>query len=221
MDTDQSLSAAAGSSVAISPVVYVALGDSTGVGVGAVKGGYVARLFHRIQRIQGGSRLVNVCESGATSEDALHAQVDRAVDAGPTLVTVCIGINDVTHNIPAPRFAQNLEQIIKRLRDSGAVRVLLTNVPDVSLAPIVPRLLRPEARRRVGAYNACISELAARHAVSLFDLYHHSRELIPQHPNFFSHDRFHPSDEGYEHWATVMWPSIRASLGISVSAPCL
>ncbi|MCA1555687.1 MAG: hypothetical protein LC747_03255, partial [Acidobacteria bacterium] len=54
---------------ATTPVVYVAFGDSTGVGVGARKGGYVARLFERIERVRTGSNLKNFCVSGADTSD--------------------------------------------------------------------------------------------------------------------------------------------------------
>ncbi len=46
------------------PVVYAALGDSTGAGVGASDGrGYVARLFVRIEHERPRSRLINLCVS--------------------------------------------------------------------------------------------------------------------------------------------------------------
>ena len=52
------------------PVVYTALGDSTGVGTGAREGGgYVLRLFKRIERERPLSRLTNLCVSGATTDD--------------------------------------------------------------------------------------------------------------------------------------------------------
>src|SRR4051812_17377096 len=51
------------------PVIYAALGDSTGVGVGAKEGGYVARLFTRIKSVRPDSTLTNVCVSGAETED--------------------------------------------------------------------------------------------------------------------------------------------------------
>src|SRR5436309_1752244 len=58
------------------PVVYVALGDSTGVGMGARKGGgYVARLFERIERERPRSRVVNLCVSGARTDDVLRGQL--------------------------------------------------------------------------------------------------------------------------------------------------
>src|SRR5678815_5238823 len=43
------------------PIVYVALGDSTGYGVGAREGGYVKRLFDRINERRSGSTLQNLC----------------------------------------------------------------------------------------------------------------------------------------------------------------
>src|SRR4051794_23257213 len=49
-------------------IVYVALGDSTGTGLGARNGsGYVELLFERIQQIRPGSCLVNLSTAWATS----------------------------------------------------------------------------------------------------------------------------------------------------------
>src|ERR671915_2494616 len=89
------------------PVVYVALGDSTGVGVGARKGGgYVARLFERIERVRPGSRLVNLCVSGAATGDVLRSQVVRVGEARPTLVTLGVGINDLTRMSAPEQFGR-------------------------------------------------------------------------------------------------------------------
>jgi lysophospholipase L1-like esterase len=213
MDRDPSFSAAAGGSVTIPQTVYVALGDSTGVGMGARKGGgYVDRLFHRLQRAQPSSRLINLCVSGATSSDALREQVDPAALLRPTVVTLCIGINDVTRDVAVTQFGANMRSILLRLKAAGSPQIVLSNLPDVSLAPIVPRMMRAIAHRRVTAYNRCLGELALEHGVTLVDMYQHSREMIPAHPEFFSPDRFHPSDEGYEYWAFVMWPSLKSAL---------
>src|SRR5215213_3100291 len=125
------------------PVVYVALGDSTGVGVGARKGGgYVARLFHRVERVRPGSRLVNLCVSGATTGDVLRAQVGRVGDAGPSLVTVGIGINDLTRQVTPEQFARNFDEIVARVRAQTDAPVVVSNLPDISHAPAVPAFLR-------------------------------------------------------------------------------
>jgi lysophospholipase L1-like esterase len=196
------------------PVVYVALGDSTGVGVGAQKGGgYVARLFHRIERARPGSRLVNLCVSGATTADVLRGQVASVAAARPTVVTLAIGINDISHNLTVEQFARNYEQIIARIREATDAPVVLSNLPDISYAPVVPAYMREEARRRINLFNAAIDALAARHRLRLVDAYEPSHRLIPTHPEFFSSDHFHPSQEGYEFWAVVMWPAVREAIG--------
>jgi acyl-CoA thioesterase I len=196
------------------PVVYLALGDSTGVGVGARQGGgYPARLMERIERVRPGSRLVNLCVSGATTSDLLRAQVGRVGEARPTLVTVGIGINDVSRQVSPEQFARNYEEIVTRLRAQTDAPVVVTNLPDISHAPAVPVFLREEARRRIELFNARIAEIASRHGLRIVDTYAKSSAVIPTHPEFFSPDGFHPSDEGYEFWAFEMWPAVKAAIG--------
>ncbi len=196
------------------PVVYVALGDSTGVGVGARKGGgYVARLFERVERVRPGSRLVNLCVSGATTADVLRAQVGRVGAARPTLVTLGIGINDVSHGVAPDVFARNFEEIITRLKSKTDAPIVATNIPDISHAPRVPAFLHEQVRQRIQLFNTHIAEIARRHDVRLVDTYDMSRQVIPNHPEFFSPDGFHPSDEGYEYWAKMMWPAVKEAIG--------
>src|ERR1043165_4812980 len=108
--------ATSGKSMNRGPIVYVALGDSTGAGVGAREGGYVARLFKRVEERRPGSKLVNVCVSGATTEDLVRDQLERAVASDPDLVTVGIGINDIGHGLTLDQFSKNYEEILSMLR---------------------------------------------------------------------------------------------------------
>jgi len=196
------------------PVVYVALGDSTGVGVGARKGGgYVARLFERIEREREGSRVTNLCVSGAETRDVIRSQLPRVRALRPTLVTVGIGINDLTHAVEVERFRRNYEELAAGLRAATDAPVILTNVPDISTAPRVPAFMREEVRRRIALFNEAIAEVAAAHSFKLVDAYGMSREIIPRHPEFFSADGFHPSEEGYEYWAKMMWPAVKEVIG--------
>lgn len=201
-------------------IVYVAVGDSTGVGVGARKGGgYVARLFERVERVRPGSRLVNLCVSGATTGDLLSTQLGCVSDAKPTLVTVGIGINDLVQQATPEQFARNFDEIATRLRTQTAAPVVVSNLPDISPAPVVPTFLREEARRRIQLFNDHIAGTAARHGLHLADAFTKSAEVIPTHPEFFSPDGFHPSDEGYEFWAFEMWPTVKQALGLTAARP--
>lgn len=194
------------------PVVYVALGDSTGVGVGAREGGYVARLFKRIKRDRSGSSLKNLCVSGATTDDLLRTQVAPALNARPTLVTVGIGINDIGHGITPEKFSSNYAEIIRRLKTKTQARIVVSNLPDVSLAPAIPSYWRAEAHARVLEFNRRIEEIARANDLLVVDAYGATHDLIPAHPEFFSSDGFHPSDIGYEYWAKTMWPIVKNAI---------
>ncbi|MCA1566730.1 MAG: SGNH/GDSL hydrolase family protein [Acidobacteria bacterium] len=209
MRAEQKMSAAA----AALPVVYVAFGDSTGVGVGARKGGYVARVFQRIERVRAGSSVRNFCVSGAETADVLRGQLTRLDATRPTLVTLGIGINDVSHGVAPEVFARNYEEIITRLKSKTDAPIVATNIPDISHAPRIPAFLHEQVRERIQLFNTRIAEIARRHDLLLVDAYDMSREVIPNHPEFFSPDGFHPSDEGYEYWAKMMWPAVKKAIG--------
>lgn len=194
-------------------VVYTALGDSTGVGVGARDGrGYVARLFERLGKERAGARLHNLCVSGATTEDVLREQLGAAIATRPTLVTLGIGINDIGHGMPIERFARNYEEIIKRLKTETSARIVITNIPDMSFAPVIPASQRDDTRRSVQLFNEKLEAIAKRYALLVVDTYAETHRVIPSHPEFFSEDGFHPSAEGYEYWAEAMWPTVKAAI---------
>jgi acyl-CoA thioesterase-1 len=194
-------------------VIYAALGDSTGVGVGAKNGGYVARLFARIKGLRPASSLTNRCVSGAETEDVLRSQIEPALAARPTLITLGIGINDVGHGVTVETFTRNYEEIITRLKAESSAPIVITNIPDISLAPVVPASLRDQVYRRVNLFNERIKEIAGRHNLPVVDAYTATHDVIQSNPGFFSDDGFHPSDEGYERWAEMMWPTVKTAIG--------
>lgn len=190
------------------PIVYVALGDSTGAGVGAREGGYVKRLFDRIVEQRPGSTLQNLCVSGATTADVVRSQLEQGVALNPDLVTVGIGINDIGHGLTLEQFSKNFEEILSMLKEKTHARIVVTNLPDVSSAPRIPSVMRSEYQRQIELFCRRLEEIANRHGVTIFDVYTITKEELPSHPEYFSADGFHPSDEGYEYWATQMWPTV-------------
>ncbi|HEX3186959.1 MAG TPA: SGNH/GDSL hydrolase family protein [Pyrinomonadaceae bacterium] len=195
------------------PIVYVALGDSTGSGVGATNGGYVARLFNRIQENRPSSELANLCVSGATTDDLLRGQLQPGIQKSPDLVTVGIGINDIGHGLTIEQFTKNYDEILSTLKEKTEAAIVVTNIPDVSSAPRIPAALRAEYQRQLERFNQRLEEIARRHEVTIFDIFTVTRRELPSHPEYFSSDGFHPSDDGYELWATQMWPTIAAVIG--------
>ncbi len=206
-------------SASIAPVKYVALGDSTGVGVGAqTGGGYVARLFTRIARLHENAEVTNLCVSGSTTVDVLREQTPQAANLKPTLVTLGIGINDINRGIGFEEFAGNYARIIAKLKEvkskesAKAVPIVVVNIPDISLAPRVPVYARTEISRRIQSFNNQIKGIAEADKLRLVDIYHRSHETLREHPEFFSEDGFHPSEAGYEYWAKMMWPVVEQAI---------
>ena len=188
------------------PIVYVALGDTTGVGQGASNGGYVDRMFRKLEVQRPGSRLLNLCVSGATTIDVVRAQLDDGIAAKPDLVTLGVGINDIGHGMSLQEFARNYQSILDRLKNETHAVVVVTNIPDISSAPRIPSAMRAEYQRTIDQFNQKLQEIATTSAVIVFDIYTITREQLRAHPEFFSADGFHPSDAGYEMWAEQMWP---------------
>jgi lysophospholipase L1-like esterase len=197
------------------PIIYVALGDSTGVGVGAKDGGgYVARLFKRLEAKKPRSRLENLCVSGATTEDLIRGQLEKGVALHPDLVTVGIGINDIGHGLTVEQFAKNYDQILSTLKKTKAT-IVVTNIPDISTAPQIPSSMRSEYQRRIDTFCKRLEEIAEKHGVTVFDVYTITKQELPSHPEYFSADGFHPSDQGYELWASQMWPTVAQAVGVA------
>ena len=195
------------------PIVYVALGDSTGAGVGARAGGYVLRLSRKLMDHRPGSELVNLCVSGATTEDVLRRQLQSAVKRSPDLVTLGVGINDIGHGFTIEQFAKNYEEILNTLKQKTTATIVVTNIPDISTAPRIPVSMRAEYQRQMERFNERLEEIARRYEVTIFDIFTITRRELPSHPEYFSSDGFHPSDEGYELWAEQMWPTIGSVIG--------
>jgi acyl-CoA thioesterase I len=201
------------SNLATGPINYVALGDSTGAGIGARYGGYVLRLFNRLQEARPGSTLTNLCVSGATTADLLRDQLDRGVNANPQLVTIGIGINDIGHGIPVEQFAENYAKLLDRLKRDTQAIIVISNIPDVSSSPQIPESLKYQYQQTVQEFNRRIDQLADAHGVAVFDIHAITHEELPKHPEYFSSDQFHPSDAGYQLWADEMWPVVAKVLG--------
>ena len=131
----------------------------------------------------------------------------------PDLVTVGIGINDIGHGSTLEEFSRNYEQILSTLKQKTHARIVVTNIPDISSAPRIPGALRSEYQRQIVQFDQRLGEIAARYGVTVFDVHTITKAELPSHPEYFSSDGFHPSDQGYELWASEMWPTVARVIG--------
>ena len=195
-----------------SPLAYVAVGDSTGIGLGARDdGGYVDRLFARIEQKRSGSILINLCAAGATTADVVNKQITRLDGTRATLVTICVGMNDLLRGREAEQFTEDYETLVAKLRQRSRL-VVVANLPDITSAPAMKGMTGEPLRSRLKQFNKSIEEIARRHRVPMVDLYQLSSETTQSRPEFFSSDGLHPSDLGYAHWAEAMWAVVEQAL---------
>jgi lysophospholipase L1-like esterase len=193
------------------PLVYVALGASDAVGIGAVvpeREGWVPVLRDRLVP---GSTLVNLGVSGSRLSEALEQQLPVALAAQPDLVTVWLAVNDLTAHVQLDAYRADLDRLLGALDPTGAT-VLLGNVPDVSQLPAFRNSNQAALRHEVDLWNAAIAEVAGYHRVVQVDLRPTWRELA-QRPEYIAADGFHPSTAGYVRLADEFWQALQANGG--------
>jgi lysophospholipase L1-like esterase len=179
------------------PLLYVALGASDAVGVGAsdpVREGWVPQLYRRLPP---GARLLNLGVSGSTLQRALIDQLPVALDAQPDLVTVWLAVNDYLGGVALADYAGDLDTLLARLTESGRARVYLGNLPDLG---------RPSPRgESVADWNTAIERAAAAHpGVTLVDLSSDYAQLGTL-SDLVSEDGFHPNARGYGLLPEAFW----------------
>ena len=192
--------------------VYVAVGASETVGVGADDPATQAwpRVLH--DAVLPDSRLVDVGVSGSTLAAALDAQLPSALAARPDVVTVWLAVNDAIAGVPVQRYERQLTRLVRALRRGGRAEVLVGNVPDLwrlpayraclpgrqgrpvhgvgCQLPVVPA--RSQVRATVGAFNAAIERVVRAQGAHLVDLAGED-DLA----RLTAADGFHPSTEGH------------------------
>lgn len=206
-----------GTARAAPPLLYVALGDSTAVGIGAEHGGgYPDRIARRLGAAGVPVRLVNLGAPGATVSDLRRAQLPRLLADRPSLVTIGIGLNDALAGRPLAEFARELEVVADSIARIKAA-VIVSELPDVSRSPSAGGTARSLARR-ISAYNATLRRVAERHGFVVAELETTSRRAFKEGTGLFARDGFHPSGRGYDLWTDAMWPAVERVLAPRVQA---
>jgi lysophospholipase L1-like esterase len=180
---------------------YVAIGDSQTEGlwdgddtVGLR--GFADRLAEIVDTHYPGLTYANLAVRGGRIRDVLDSQLPQALAMDPDLVTVCIGMNDVT--TPGPHFDRalaELDDLHAQLARSGAT-VATTTFPDLTRILPVGRLLGTRMLR----INDAIRAAADRHGFRLVDLYDAPSMAEP---DTWSADRVHGSPKGHALFATA------------------
>lgn len=180
---------------------YVALGDSQTEGLwdgddASGLAGFADRLAVMLDDLRPGLQYANLAIRGRQIRDVLDDQLPRALDMRADLITVCIGMNDMTR--PGAGFERALEQLDQmhvRLAFSGAT-VVTTTFPDLARILPIGRVLA----RRLVTINAQIRDAAAAYGFRLVDLF--AAPSMTQ-PDTWSLDRVHGSPKGHALFAAA------------------
>ena len=222
------------------PVVYVAVGASESVGIGAddplrqawTQVFYETALPKRTQ-------FVNLGIPGATVADAISRELPQALTLAPTIVTVWLNVNDLTSLVSPDQYEKQLDDLVHQLRRGGGTRVLVANTPPLDRLPAylaclpnpptgstpcaingVARVLLPSAtvvNAAVAAYNDAVARVVTKEGAVLVDLNAVGMQARAdgREPSLVGTDGFHPSTAGHAVVAKAFADALKASGGVS------
>ena len=179
-------------------LLYVAIGDSTALGVGASdhEHGYVGLLASAVERRTGRTvRVRNLAIDGATLGVCIRDELPRLQGLRPDICTVAIGANDVWTFDPE-RFRSELNTVL----DALPPHAIVADLPSFSPLPI---------ERRARQANAILREAVAAHGLVLAPLHaatHRGGPLATVRGS--GPDLFHPNDRGYRRWSLGFLPAV-------------
>lgn len=187
-------------------VKYVALGDSLTAGVGSddAKSTIVYQIAKNLSKQYGKVEVVNLGQSGATSEDLVADQLPTAVSEKPDYVTLLIGVNDIHNKVSMADYKDHVSYIIDELLTKTNARIILINLPYLGAPGVIPFPLSSALDMRTKQFNTVIAELGHGDRIKLIDIYTPSRQPFIENPSYYASDQFHPSGEGYMFWGKII-----------------
>ncbi|MEU5252310.1 SGNH/GDSL hydrolase family protein [Streptomyces longwoodensis] len=203
----------------MSPVRFVALGDSLTEGVGDPTGdgwrGWAALLADGLGAGPGAPvRFTNLAVSGAQTRDVLERQLPAALGLRPEVAAVVVGVNDTlrrTFDIHA--VAARLDRVYGALAGQSAV-LLTACLPDPGDVLGLPGALARPLARRQQAVNTVVHVLSERYgAVHL----HAAEGAWVSDRALWSADRLHPGERGHRHLA-LRFHALLADAGLARGA---
>jgi lysophospholipase L1-like esterase len=197
--------------VAVSPLRYVALGDSYTIGTGVAEG---ERWPNQLVDRLGPDRVAiaaNLAANGFGASDVLAAQVPRLKALAPQYVSILIGVNDVVRGVGLATYRRDAARILDEVVALvGLTRLVVVATPDYTLTPAGAEYGDPRRQAaRIDAVNAVMAALAEERGVALVDIVQASRRAAAD-PSLVAPDRLHPSAAQYALWVDEIEPVVRA-----------
>ncbi len=178
--------------------VYVALGDSTALGVGSTdpKKSYVGIIRERTQEMNGRLvKIINLATSDADLKKVISEQLPKLQLYKPDLVTVSIGQKDIDQNRDPLSISQDFNTLLEALPN------------HVSHVAELPATYDNKKNIKIQNVNAQLKVSGEETGVNVIPLYEASKIGITS-TTYYDWDFYHPSDKGYMIWADAFWNQI-------------
>ncbi len=191
------------------PVIWLFTGDSITHGAKHTKGYrsypevFGERIRWEMQRMR--DVVINTGISGNTTNNILADFEWRITQFKPAVVSLMLGTNDcIRKGITTEVFEQNLETIVTKIRESGAVPILHT-----------PNTLIPEKAPDRGAalplYVPIIRKVAESRNVVLVDNYQYWEDAMKNGTPVYRqwlNDPIHPGETGHQEIARLLFKTL-------------
>jgi lysophospholipase L1-like esterase len=201
----------------MTPLAYVAMGDSYTIGTGVQADGRWPDQLVAVVARESPPRLelvANLGVNGHTSADVIRDELSALDALRPEFVSVLIGVNDVVQGVPTATYERNVVEILDRLLQRlPANRLVTIAIPDYTVTPAGADFGDPERQHDgIIANNATMARLAAARGIAYVDIFDLSREAATDR-SLVADDGLHPSASQYARWVERIEPVVRRLLG--------
>ncbi len=179
-------------------LVYVAVGDSTAVGIGASdpRNSYVGVLAQNIQATTGKSvKIINLSQPGKHIKDIIKDQIPKIAEYHPDLITVSVGANDVNSDEDIDSINTDMDTLIPQL-------------PSQAYLAEIPSFFDPGKDAKIRKINAHLAQSTDGTGVNIVPIYS-ATHTIKNDFSYLDYDLFHPNDKGYKIWADAFLNAIK------------
>jgi len=191
------------------------VGDSLarGWGASAPQKDFAWLIYDGVRRTHPKATLRNLGMPGATTDEIAAKEVSQIHTGDCSLVVVISGANDVQKLYTPRHFERSYDTLLGGIRTRlPHAALVVVGLPDVSLSPRIPWILKPLESRLSRDGSASIAAAANHYGAAFVPLYDLSRKESHKSAALLSADGIHPNDAGYRIMAGAALVSVATVL---------
>lgn len=194
----------------VASLVYIALGDSFSSGQGAKSYEESFPYLLAVDLAKDKKTKVilqNFSVPGVRSAQVVSGQLEQAISAKADIITLLIGTNDVHGGIDKEVFRKNYIKILDDLVQKTSAKIYIIGLPDAGRDGLLWPPYNYYFKYQTTEYNKIIKGLASDYDLTYIDLENSLQSKVQDEDAYYSPDSFHPSAEGYQLWAQIIYDS--------------